>query len=106
MIRAAKEIFIFKHSDEVLMKNTVFRAGRHIHSVSDTASLDDNILTIISYSHFFCKPDTTDYNTRSRRMGKSPYLNAFLSELKQIGLAYTVLERRPIRVAPVADYRK
>ena len=34
------------------------------------------------------------------------YLNAFLSELKQIGLDYTVLERRPIRVAPVADYRK
>ena len=34
------------------------------------------------------------------------YLNAFLSELKQIGLDYTVLERRPIRVASVADYRK
>ena len=33
------------------------------------------------------------------------YLNAFLSELKQIGLDYTVLERRPIRVASVADYR-
>ena len=32
------------------------------------------------------------------------YLNAFLSELKQIGLDYTVLERRPIRVASVADY--
>ena len=27
------------------------------------------------------------------------YLSAFLSELKQIGLDYTVLERRPIRVA-------
>ena len=26
--------------------------------------------------------------------------------LKQIGLDYTVLERRPIRVASVADYRK
>ena len=34
------------------------------------------------------------------------YLNAFISELKQIGLDYTVLERRPIRVASVADYRK
>ena len=34
------------------------------------------------------------------------YLSAFLSELKQIGLDYTVLERRPIRVASVADYRK
>ena len=79
MIRAAKEIIIFRHSDEVLMKNTVFRAGRHFHSVSDTASLDDNILTIISYPHFFCKPDTTDYNTRSRRMGKSPYISMLFS---------------------------
>ena len=34
------------------------------------------------------------------------YLSAFLSELKQIGLDYAVLERRPIRVASVADYRK
>lgn len=34
------------------------------------------------------------------------YLNAFLNELKQIGLHYTVLEHRPIRVASVADYRK
>ena len=34
------------------------------------------------------------------------YLNAFLSELKQIGLDCTVFERRPIRVASVADYRK
>ena len=33
------------------------------------------------------------------------YLSAFLCELKQIGLDYTVLERRPIRVASVADYR-
>ena len=33
------------------------------------------------------------------------YLNAFLGELHQIGLNYTVLERRPIRVASVADYR-
>ena len=34
------------------------------------------------------------------------YLNAFLNELKQIGLDYAMLERRPIRVASVADYRK
>ena len=34
------------------------------------------------------------------------YLSAFLSELKQIGLDYAMLERRPIRVASVADYRK
>ena len=34
------------------------------------------------------------------------YLSAFLCELKQIGLDYTVLERRPIRVASMADYRK
>lgn len=34
------------------------------------------------------------------------YLNAFLSELKQIGLDYTVLEHRPIRIASVADFRK
>ena len=45
----------------------------------------------ISFMHLF----TTDV-----------YLNAFLNELKQIGLDYTVLERRPVRVASVADYRK
>ena len=33
------------------------------------------------------------------------YLTAFLGELKQIGLDYTLLERRPIKVASVADYR-
>ena len=45
--------------------------------------------TIISFMQLF----TTDV-----------YLDAFLSELKLIGLDYTVYERRPIRVASVADY--
>jgi hypothetical protein len=44
--------------------------------------------------------------TFMQRFTTDVYLNAFLSELNQIGLDYTVLERRPIRVASVADYRK
>jgi hypothetical protein len=37
--------------------------------------------------------------TLMQRFTTDVYLNAFLSELKQIGLDYTVLERRPTRVA-------
>ena len=33
------------------------------------------------------------------------YLNAFLEELRQIGLNYTVTERRPVRVSSVENYR-
>ena len=40
-----------------------------------------------------------------QRFADDTYLNAFLDEFRQIGLAYRIATRHPMRVAPIADYR-
>ena len=40
-----------------------------------------------------------------QRFADDLYLNAFLDEFRQIGLAYRIATRHPTTVAPIADYR-
>ena len=82
-----------------------------------TGKTDKN-LTLVVYIVFSCfscfslfsKNECTTH-TISRRtlinntIRRENEKKRVLSELNQIGLDYTVLERRPIRVASVADYR-
>ena len=41
-----------------------------------------------------------------QRFADDTYLDAFLDELRQIGISYRIATRHPVTVAPIADYRK
>ena len=41
-----------------------------------------------------------------QRFADDTYLDAFLDELRQIGITYRIATRHPMTVAPIADYRK
>ena len=41
-----------------------------------------------------------------QRFADDTYLDAFLDELRQIGISYCIATRHPVTVAPIADYRK
>ena len=41
-----------------------------------------------------------------QRFAEDTYLDAFLDELRQIGISYRIATRHPTTVAPIADYRK
>ena len=41
----------------------------------------------------------------SHRFATDAYLNAFLDELRTLGLSPEVADRHPLHLAPIADYR-
>ena len=41
-----------------------------------------------------------------QRFADDTYLDAFLDELRQIGISYRIATRHPVTVAPIADYRE